>query len=53
MKKNKTIKAWIYLWPENKKITEGQVVYKKLPESTKKNLNLREIPVLISPNNKG
>lgn len=47
MKKDKKIKAWIYLWPEDKKITNGQVMFSRIKKSTAWALFLREYPVEI------
>ncbi len=38
----KKIKVWIYLWPQDKKLTDGQICFKKAKKESVASLKLRE-----------
>ena len=44
-KKERKIKIWIYLWPQDKKIKDGQIMFKRILAST--HLKLKEIEAEI------
>lgn len=48
----KPSKVWLYLWPEDKKIKDAQVLFKRISIHTQKNLQLKEYVGIIHFTNK-
>ena len=46
-KKERKIKIWIYLWPEDKRVKDGQIMFKRILASTQASLKLKEIKAEI------
>ena len=42
------LKAWIYQWPDDKRLQDGQILFKRLIKKTVKDLNLKETAVIIT-----
>ena len=50
----KTLKAWIYQWSDDKRLQDGQVLFRRLKKDVIKNLKVKETAVVIAsaPNGK-
>ena len=44
------LKAWIYQWPDDKRLQDGQVLFKRTKKATIKTLKLKETAVIITIN---
>ena len=44
----KPIKAWIYQWPDDKRLQDGKVVFKRVSRENVKALKLKETAVVMN-----
>ena len=44
----KTLKAWIYQWPDDRRLQDGQVLFRRLKKDVINNLKVKETAITIT-----